>query len=202
MYMCFGSRKHVVHKPDCPSIKHVANARRIQLPNIQAAKAAGCCLCGHCLSVAHFYRKEKKAIEAFCAENQLQCTLRDQQIDISSRCDEWRLLLDEYTGGLALFHKNKKAPRKGRSGITMTGYHRQKLSLQSITESLRYISSHDKYREKQEKKGIDKNTAQHQDPGTLIPPNKHNRKNMIAGKRAQKKREKLREQDLWEEIWA
>ena len=66
-----GSHRRIAHFPHCKIINRIAKENRRTFASLEDAQEKGYRLCNCCPSVAQKYRKERKAVDAFCSENGL-----------------------------------------------------------------------------------------------------------------------------------
>ena len=191
VYITRGSRAQTIHLRGCLHLKNKTKSDLTMMPGIQAALSNGGHLCRHCLSVHHFYRNEQKEADTFAAEHHFTLSMDEDAIRIVSRKGQWRIALDEYTGGMALYHRNAPGMPGTSDPARFPGFHRQSLQPKTIRQCLEYIVDHDQYQVRKERRQAK------QDRMIIVT---HQRKGKQAGRIARKKREALREEAAWEEI--
>lgn len=80
-------------------------------------------LCNCCPAIAHRYRREKKAVDSFCKDNQLQLKLEDGAINIASPQDCWKIIVNGKNKNLLLYHKNSFEKKYEVVPSIVPGYH-------------------------------------------------------------------------------
>lgn len=100
------------------------------------------------LRIVALIRPYKNEIKSYCSEHRLQCRLHDNALHIISEHDFWRVIVDEYTGKLALYHRSTQPFRKKDHDTSIPLYHRQSIHSSDIMSILAIITNHDDYRVK------------------------------------------------------
>lgn len=137
------SRIKVVHRSLCAHIQNVCVEDVGSFESLEEAYAAGYRLCRHCSPIAKLYRKESDALQGYCQSHAAAVFFKDRFIGISTPVSDWRIVPSGNGDEVVLYHKNtlgneKKGP--------VPGYHLQRVSQDTITGYLEYISDHDFYR--------------------------------------------------------
>ena len=142
-----GSHRRIAHFPHCKIINRIAKENRRTFASLEEAQENGYRLCNCCPSVAQKYRKERKAVDAFCRENGLEISLKNGALHIRSRHDRWQIISNGQYNKLCLYHKNKGPRRPEKIPSTIPGFHSQAYRAESILDYLRSIRRHDNYRD-------------------------------------------------------
>lgn len=201
VYMTRGSHAHIVHTRGCTHLKNKPKSDLTMIPNIQAAQRNGGHLCRHCLSIHRFYRKEQQDVGAFAVEHRFTLGIEADSVLIHSRRDQWRIALDEYTGGLALYHQNASGLPRAAEPERFPGFHRQKLRPKTIRECLEYIVHHDAFRIREDRKQAKLNKFRNEMSMKGAHDHGHHLKSKQPGRKARQRREALREEAAWEEAY-
>lgn len=141
----------VFHTPDCRHVKAI-RGEKIFFATEKDARVGGGRFCAHCCPLyRHFLRGKRKEIAALLAAGELKITVYDNMAGVTSASGSWRIM-PEGANRVGLFHKNvykNRIQRVGREKNPIeTGFHRQKIKAHTLPAVLRYILSHDEYREK------------------------------------------------------
>ena len=99
-------------------------------------------------SVAILYSKEKANIDRYCSEKKLDFTVKDNVAYVISKHDFWRIMLDDTTGTLTLYHRSTAIRKNKKDSSDVPMYHRQESRSTTINGHLRCIANHDAYRDK------------------------------------------------------
>lgn len=141
------SHRKIAHLSHCKILKRIPKTSRRTFTSLEEAQAHGYRLCRCCPAIAVKYRKERKQVDQYCRDNGFICKLLDNGIHIISKHDCWRLIVNGSNKSLFLYHKNTDKSRGGSRSDLVPGFHSQKFRTDTILGYLRYISSHDAYRE-------------------------------------------------------
>lgn len=142
------SHRKIAHYPHCSIIHRIAKGNRRTFESFDEAQAQGYMLCNCCPPIAQRYRKERGAVDDYCAGRGLTLYLHDGIIDIFSRHDCWRLITKGQKNSIFLYHKNNlKKYVWTKDKDLVPGYHLQAFRSNTILGVLEYIDSHDNYRE-------------------------------------------------------
>ncbi len=134
--------------PHCKVIRRIAKENRRNFKSLEEAQSCGFRLCNCCTPVAQKYRKERNSVKDLCKENGLTFKLRNGVIHVISRHDCWRIVTEGKNNSLRLYHRNTDLRRRKNSYKTaIRGFHLQSFVSQTITGYLKYIGSHDRYRD-------------------------------------------------------
>ena len=142
-----GSHRRIAHFPHCKIINRIAKENRRTFASLEEAQENGYRLCNCCPSVAQKYRKERKAVDAFCRENGLEISLKNGALHIRSRHDRWQIISNGQYNKLFLYHKNKGPRRPEKTPSVIPGFHSQAYRAECILDYLRSIKRHDNYRD-------------------------------------------------------
>ena len=141
------SHRKIAHLPHCSIIRRIPLNNRLRFENLEEAQAHGYCLCKCCPSIAQKYRKERKSVDSFVKESGMVFKLQDDTIHIISRHDCWRIIVNGRNKRLFLYHKNTERRFRNNDGQSIIpGYHPQSFRADTILSCLKYIRSHDHYR--------------------------------------------------------
>lgn len=142
------SHRKIAHFPHCKIIRRIAKKNRCTFSSLEEMQKCGYHLCNCCSPMAQKYRKEKKALNTFCKNHQLQLTLLNDVIHIISRHDCWRILIKGSPKKFFLYHKNtENRIGKQRTPSIVPGFHSQPFHADSILKYLVYIAEHDMFRD-------------------------------------------------------
>lgn len=142
------SHRKIVHLGHCRIIHRISRDYRNSFESLEEAHAHGYRLCNCCAPVAQRYRKERKAVDAFCKANGYHFKLLDGVIHIISAHDVWRIAAVGRNNKLILCHKNTSERfDKEKYTASIPGFHRQKCQSRTILGYLEIIASHDSYRD-------------------------------------------------------
>ena len=119
------SRSKIVHQSTCQHIQNVSVEDVGSFENLEDAYAAGYVLQGYCQS---------HAASVF---------FKDRFIGISTPISDWRIIPSGKGNEVVLYHKNTLGDKKTGP---VPGYHLQRVSQNTISGYLEYISDHDLYR--------------------------------------------------------
>lgn len=111
--------------------------------NLEDAYAAGYRLCRHCSPIAKLYRKESDVLQGYCQSHAASVFFKDRFIGISTPISDWRIIPSGKGNEVVLYHKNTLGDKKTGP---VPGYHLQRVSQNTISGYLEYISDHDLYR--------------------------------------------------------
>lgn len=142
------SHRKIVHLTNCKVIRRIPIENRRTFDTVEEAFEHGYHLCNCCPAIAHRYRREKKAVDSFCKDNQLQLKLEDGAINIASPQDCWKIIVNGKNKNLFLYHKNSFEKKYEVVPSIVPGYHSQACHYRSILQYLKYIIRHDEFRAK------------------------------------------------------
>lgn len=100
-------------------------------------------LCRHCSPIAKLYRKESDVLQGYCQSHAASVFFKDRFIGISTPISDWRIIPSGKGNEVVLYHKNTLGDKKTGP---VPGYHLQRVSQNTISGYLEYISDHDLYR--------------------------------------------------------
>lgn len=145
--MLFYSRKssrRVTHLADCHYWRGTKKDAVGTFQTLQDAQAAGYRLCRCCAPTGKCYRRESRAINAFCADYGVACRYYGDMLQIVTPYSKWRIQNNNRVDGLSFYHRNTENRPDSISPIP--GYHDQRVRKDTILEYLQYIVDHDAYR--------------------------------------------------------
>lgn len=137
------SRSKIVHQSTCQHIQNVSVEDVGSFENLEDAYAAGYRLCRHCSPIAKLYRKESDVLQGYCQSHAASVFFKDRFIGISTPISDWRIIPSGKGNEVVLYHKNTLGDKKTGP---VPGYHLQRVSQNTISGYLEYISDHDLYR--------------------------------------------------------
>lgn len=138
------SDRKIIHTAECCMYKRIGRENALYFTSLEQAHAEGYHLCSLCNPLLLLYKKEKKKLEAFCREAGLKIQLNEETIHVISRNDIWRIMLNQFTGKLMLYHRNNYGYKKKDPG-DMSAFHRQEHQESTLLGYARYIANHDDY---------------------------------------------------------
>ena len=143
------SHRKIVHLANCRILARIPQKDRRSFASLNEAAANGYRLCNCCPPVAQKYRKERIPVKEFCRSHGFTVKVLNGVMHVISRNDCWRLIVDEKRDSIQLYHKNReKRAGEERHPGPVPGYHRQNAQSKTILGYLKYIDSHDAYRDK------------------------------------------------------
>lgn len=89
------------------------------------------------------YRKESDVLQGYCQSHAASVFFKDRFIGISTPISDWRIIPSGKGNEVVLYHKNTLGDKKTGP---VPGYHLQRVSQNTISGYLEYISDHDLYR--------------------------------------------------------
>lgn len=148
-YVCGRSSKRIVHRNDCRYVKMIPEKNRKFFATVEEARAEGYFCCKYCSHVWKYVEKEKGALDDYCSENGLSYRFNrmDGFLDIDSRQDRWKVIVNGKKHHIFLYHRNTKISLKPESSL-VSGFHSQKTISPTVLGYMKYISEHDEYVEK------------------------------------------------------
>ena len=150
------SHRKIVHLKKCYIAKRIRPETTGTFKTAKDAFDAGYRLCRCCNPVAKQYRKEEAALIDHCRRNGMLFRYSDRSFKITSMLGKWIIQVTP-NGKTTLYHKNTR--EAGNNAETeVDGFHKQKISYDTLIEYFDYISNHDRYR------------ARHPEP---VPKKKH-----------------------------
>ena len=93
--------------------------------------------------IAKLYRKESDVLQGYCQSHAASVFFKDRFIGISTPISDWRIIPSGKGNEVVLYHKNTLGDKKTGP---VPGYHLQRVSQNTISGYLEYISDHDLYR--------------------------------------------------------
>ena len=175
------SGRKTVHTADCRMYERIGGEHALYFTSLERAHAEGYRLYSLCNPLLALYNKEKKELEVFCREAGLRIRLYEDTVHIISRNDIWRIMLNQYTGRLMLYHRNNSGYKKKDPG-DMSAFHRQEHQEDTLTGYARYIANHDDFADQKQYEAQSKG----KDPG-YNPPNRNSKKGRRQAKAARNK---------------
>lgn len=95
------------------------------------------------MRIAKLYRKESDVLQGYCQSHAASVFFKDRFIGISTPISDWRIIPSGKGNEVVLYHKNTLGDKKTGP---VPGYHLQRVSQNTISGYLEYISDHDLYR--------------------------------------------------------
>ena len=142
------SHRKIVHYSHCKILKRIPRERRLSFNSLEEARTHGYRLCNCCPSIAAKYRRERKQVDDFCKANGFTFKLLDGTIHVFSKNDCWRIIVNGNKNNLFLYHKNTAMRcRRDTHKNIIPGFHSQTYRSKTILGYLKYIASHDAYRD-------------------------------------------------------
>lgn len=132
-----------LNQSTCQHIQNVSVEDVGSFENLEDAYAAGYRLCRHCSPIAKLYRKESDVLQGYCQSHAASVFFKDRFIGISTPISDWRIIPSGKGNEVVLYHKNTLGDKKTGP---VPGYHLQRVSQNTISGYLEYISDHDLYR--------------------------------------------------------
>ncbi len=145
-YVCGRSSNRIVHRNDCRYVKMIPVKNRKFFATAEEARAEGYSCCKYCSHIWRYVEKEKDALDAFCSKNGLVYSFNrtDGFLDIDSRQDRWKIIVNGKKHHIFLYHRNTKINLKPERTL-VPGFHGQKTISPTVLGYLKYISGHDEY---------------------------------------------------------
>lgn len=142
------SHRKIAHFSHCKILQRIPKGIRHTFDSLDDAKSHGYRLCSCCPSIAGKYRKERTPVDNFCKTSGFIFKLQDGIIHVISKHDCWRIIVNGKNNALFLYHKNThwRYHRETHPSI-VPGFHAQGFRSQTILGYLKYIASHDAYRD-------------------------------------------------------
>ena len=138
------SSRKIIHTASCCCTQHFASETIETFDTLQQAYQAGYHICKKCHPAIIQYRKEQDAILNYCRKHGMSCSWTRTGIRVTSTVSKW-IIAPTDKGKTELYHKNTKSLPSDEP-TWVTGYHKQNRSFNSIIKYLKYIDSHDIYR--------------------------------------------------------
>ena len=127
------SHRKIVHLSHCKIFLRVPMENRCSFESLEQAQEQGYRLCNCCPPAAQAFRKEQAEIKSFCKDTDFTCILKNNEIHIISKYDCWRIIAEENSNNLFLYHKNTKVWKSKQSQPSgLAGYHVQKCRYNSF----------------------------------------------------------------------
>ncbi|MBQ3763013.1 MAG: hypothetical protein II875_13520 [Clostridia bacterium] len=180
------SRKKLIHHYGCVVLKRIKPQNIKFFTDAAEARKQGYKQCPHCNLVESMLIKEEDKTEKYCCENGLKLTLKDGAIYIGSRHDFWRIILNDQTGQLMLYHRNIQNRKNPIFIPGLPRYHVQNFSSTTLLGYLKYIVQHDQYRDGTQPKPQDLPARKSGNK----PPAKHGKKGKKLAKNQKNKQKK------------
>lgn len=140
------SHRKTVHLHHCRYIRNIPSENRIFFQSIQEANEAGYHLCRCCHPISRYYNKERKLITEFCEGHHYSFMRNDEDLQITSKYDTWKIITNGKEHRLFLYHKNSNpyyTDKKHHSIVP--GYHSQAWRSDNVIGYLKYIVEHDSF---------------------------------------------------------
>lgn len=110
------SGRKIIHTTECSMYKRIGWENALYFTSLEQAHKEGYHLCSLCNPLLLLFKKEKKKLEAFCREVGLKIQMNEETIHVISRNDIWRIMLNQFTGKLMLYHRNNYGYKKKDPG--------------------------------------------------------------------------------------
>lgn len=143
------SGRKIIHTEECCIYRRIGAENAFHFSSMEQAHAAGYHLCALCNPILVLYKKEKDELETFCRRAGLKIKLNEETMHIISRNDIWRIMLNQFTGKLMLYHRNNYGYKKKDPG-DLSAFHRQEHQESTLMGYVRYIAKHDDYSDQRE----------------------------------------------------
>ena len=134
------SVKKIIHVKDCLYLKNKKQKNIIVFSDMRDAFKNGYTLCKKCNPIKKQYFKEEALVTNFAKANKLKVELREQEINIQSNQEQWKIVVACDGYGITLYHKNTD---NRHSDNYVPNYHLQVVEKESIVGYLEYIVKHD-----------------------------------------------------------
>lgn len=138
------SRRKIIHTATCSCTQRFDPDTIGTFDTLQQAYQAGYRICKKCHPAILQYRKEQDAILGYCRKHGMSCSWTRTGIRVTSTVSKW-IIVPTDSGKTELYHRNTKTLPSDEPSL-VTGYHKQNRSFNSIIKYLKYIDSHDLYR--------------------------------------------------------
>ncbi len=151
--MYISSKSHgekIYHTQLCTYARRMKPENKKAFYTVEEAIANGCRACNCCSVMGRKYQKEKKAIQNFARENRMKLWIDNNVVYIETETAAWKIIPIGKTKKIGLYHANMENYRfcKKEKGKIIHNYHFQKgVKADSIMGFLKYIKSHDEWRE-------------------------------------------------------
>ena len=143
------SNSMVYHRPECSYAKRIYKRNRIKL-SWQDAEWKGYRPCKCCNNMKFLYQLEQDVAEKFCKnQHNMDMDLVGNLIYVRTDVGCWKIHYKTHEQKFILFHRNYVKGHIPLSDVEKVPYHRQKDMYEagSILKLLRYIQSHDEFRQ-------------------------------------------------------
>lgn len=137
----------IYHKPGCRYIKRIQYKNKLSLSK-KDAKKEGYHICRYCNSMDHHMRTEDLVIDYYNRIKNMQFQYMNGILYVKTEIGIWKLVYIRKEEKIALYHGNRTGDRIQFEHPEREPYHRQddKMFSNTISEHLRYIYEHDKYK--------------------------------------------------------
>ncbi len=145
-YVCGRSSNKIVHRNDCRYVKLIPKKNRKPFSTVEEARREGYSCCKYCSHIWKYVGREKTELDDYCAKNGLSYSFNrtDGFLDIDSRQDRWKVIVNGKRHHIFLYHRNTKISLTPERTL-VPGFHSQKAISQTILGYMKYISEHDEY---------------------------------------------------------
>ncbi len=142
------SHRKIAHFPHCKILKRIPKESRRTFDSLEDAREHGYRICQCCPPAAQKYRKERKRVREFCKAHGLAVEILNGVVNVYSRHDVWKIIVEDKRNTLRLYHKNydKRCQKEGQESV-ISGFHHQGCRYKTVFEFVEYIVSHDEYRD-------------------------------------------------------
>lgn len=160
MLFAYGYDK-VAHFQDCIYFKKIPKHARRWASSFEELASCGCWQCAICSPMAKYIQKEKTQLKPFCVRNGIDYwfNARTGTLDIETNSGGWKIAVQGNKKKIWLYHKNTYDKLSPDSPYR--GYHPQEFHCQTLMEYMKYIASHDKFREQNPLPGSETPQRQH-----------------------------------------
>lgn len=136
---------HIYHMVNCQHLSKTSIDRISSFENIGECEAHGYKICKHCAPLKKYYDTEKDEIERICLSNGIWFHNQIAFFYIDTVKSQWKIIFNESSNRLQLYHQNLWS---NRDSSVIPEYHLQDASSRTVCGFLKYIISHDQYRQK------------------------------------------------------
>lgn len=142
----------IFHAAGCTYSGRIKIKNRNCFATQQEAREHGYRMCNCCAPIVRYMKKEQKEIEDFARKHGMKMHLYDGELHIESGVVPWKIVVNEGSKGISLYHGNRErySTLEWKHGMLQHHYHRQSdITGSSILEYLNYIYKHDRWRSSQ-----------------------------------------------------
>ena len=194
------SSNRIVHYRGCMVIRRISPVNLASFSTRNEAKQAGYHMCKLCNPLQLRFQQEFAEMHKIGTRRNLQFTISEDTIHITSRHDIWRIVLSDNSENLVLYHRNKYN-FQSKATDTIPQFHKQEHAEKSLVGYMIYIANHDDFEDQR----IAEASASSKFGKGSKPPSgrsKKGHKKIRQQERAARKREVFRVLSLIEELEA